>query len=175
MWVCEACGCLGIAAGLEVCPQCGKESAVPKTTSGGASNAWEQAPAEPQSGSAAAQVQGEAGPELDVPAATGGMVTPEGWTQVGDGTPETFVPAEAGQRDLLREAWAEMKEAAASSPDYASMTQAALRDEAKARELPVSGTKADLAARLAEHDATQQASDATGSASDAPSQPTEAS
>lgn len=45
-----------------------------------------------------------------------------------------------------------------SAADYASMTQAALREEAKARSLPVGGSKADLAARLNDHD--QQAATA---------------
>lgn len=44
--------------------------------------------------------------------------------------------------------------------DYASMSQAALRGEAKTRGLPVGGSKADLAARLNEHD--QQAATAAG-------------
>lgn len=47
MWVCSQCGCQGIAAGLGLCPQCGEERQMPKATSGGASNAWEQDDAEP--------------------------------------------------------------------------------------------------------------------------------
>lgn len=39
-----------------------------------------------------------------------------------------------------------------AAADYVSMTQAALRDEAKTRGLPVGGSKADLAARLNDHD-----------------------
>lgn len=49
---------------------------------------------------------------------------------------------------------------AGSAPDYGSMTQAALRDEAKSRGLPVGGTKADLAARLAGHDAAAETAEA---------------
>ncbi len=44
--------------------------------------------------------------------------------------------------------------------DYTSMSQAALRDEAKTRGLPAGGSKADLAARLNDHD--QQAATAAG-------------
>jgi hypothetical protein len=43
----------------------------------------------------------------------------------------------------------------ADAPHYASMTKGELVDEAKSRELPVGGTKADLAGRLTEHDAAQ--------------------
>lgn len=43
----------------------------------------------------------------------------------------------------------------ADVPHYASLTKGELVDEAKARELPVGGTKADLAGRLTEHDAAQ--------------------
>lgn len=43
-----------------------------------------------------------------------------------------------------------------SAPDYSSMTQAALREEARGRGLPVGGSKADLAGRLAGHDAATQ-------------------
>lgn len=45
--------------------------------------------------------------------------------------------------------------AVVAAADYASMTQAALRDEAKTRGLPVGGSKADLATRLTDHDAAQ--------------------
>lgn len=44
MWDCTECGCRSIAAGLESCPMCGRVVGVPKATSGGASNAWEQQP-----------------------------------------------------------------------------------------------------------------------------------
>ena len=39
-----------------------------------------------------------------------------------------------------------------AAADYEAMKAAELRDEAKARGLPASGSKADLAGRLAEHD-----------------------
>ncbi len=55
-----------------------------------------------------------------------------------------------------------------TTTDYASMTQAALRDEAKTRGLPVGGSKADLAARLDEHDqqAATAAEDSAAQAAD---------
>lgn len=41
MWEC-GCGCRGIAADLPTCPMCEKGRVMPKGTSGGASNGWEQ-------------------------------------------------------------------------------------------------------------------------------------
>lgn len=70
-----------------------------------------------------------------------------------DAEPEPVEAAAPG--GVLPEGWTSDPGPAADSavPDYGSMTQAALRDEAKSRGLPVGGSKADLAARLAEHDA----------------------
>ena len=39
MWDCPACGAMNIAADLTVCPQCGTEREMPKTTADGPSNA----------------------------------------------------------------------------------------------------------------------------------------
>ncbi len=140
-------GCDGVyAVGLPACPVCGmvspryegSEDGMPKVTIGGASNAWEEAPqvVAPSTQDAAApspvEVRGEPGPELaDPPYA--GVVTP------------------------LPQGWAPDPGAPAPAPDYGSMTQAALRDEAKSRGLPVSGSKADLGARLVEYDAADAA------------------
>jgi hypothetical protein len=73
-----------------------------------------------------AAFEGEHGPEL-APLPAPGTVLPQGWA------PDPAPTADA--------------------PDYGSMTKGALVEEAKARALPVSGSKADLAARLADHDA----------------------
>lgn len=99
---------------------------MPKSTvNSGASNAGDPEPV--------TQVRGEHGPKpADLPA--GGVVAPEGWTSVEADPPEAFAPA---------------------TPDYASMNKADLQSEAQARDLPTSGTKADIAARLTEHDAAQ--------------------
>lgn len=134
LWTCGPCGCQGIAADLPRCPQCGEERGMPKATSGGASNAWEQdapdaagaeaQPAPVVAGEPAAQVQGEPGPEVPLP---------PGWSADPGAAP------------------------ADGAADYGSMTKAALSAEAASRELPTSGTKTDLAARLAEHDASTAA------------------
>lgn len=79
------------------------------------------------------------------PAEDGAVAAPEGWTEV--------APA-----DVPHEARAPIVEEPVTpqdAPDYVSLTQAELRAEAKSRELPAGGSKADLAARLAEHDAAQ--------------------
>jgi len=70
--------------------------------------------------------EGEHGPEL-APLPAPGTVLPQGWA------PDPAPTADA--------------------PDYGSMTKGALVEEAKARSLPAGGSKADLAARLADHDA----------------------
>lgn len=80
-------------------------------------------------------------PPGDDAAVASGATAPGGWTQVEparEARPAVAEDAEPPQPD---------------APVYTSMTQAALRDEAKSRGLPVGGSKADLAARLAEHDA----------------------
>lgn len=86
---------------------------------------------------------------------------PGAWEWRGEHGPELVeLPAPA---DVLPEGWtADPGPAAgrlADAPDYGLMTQAALRDEAKTRGLPSGGSKAELAARLSEHD-TAQAGDA---------------
>lgn len=84
----------------------------------------------------------EDGPELvDLP--QGGVVLPPGW--VAADAPE---PPEAAH---------EARDAIVADPvtPYGSMKKAELVEEARARELPVGGSKDDLAARLAEHDAAQ--------------------
>jgi hypothetical protein len=138
--VTELCGCgIRFAIGLMRCPRCQavsarfagvvKEDAVPRiTVAGGPSNA--------------AAVPGEVGhvpPAEDAP--------PGQWK--GERGPELIeLPAGAA---VFPAGWTQVE----AVPDYGSMTQAALRDEAKTRGLPVGGSKADLAARLAEHDAAQ--------------------
>lgn len=124
---------------------------MPTVTSGGASSAWE--------------------PERE-PAA-GGAVAPHALVHVvGDGPAPLVLPEGAGSPQVvsmaggavadsvpggvqLPEGWTADEPPApqGGAPGYGSMTQAALRDEAKARGLPVGGSKADLAARLTEHDA----------------------
>lgn len=42
MWNCEKCGCKNIAGPLDVCPMCFKEATMPKITSAGSSNQWEE-------------------------------------------------------------------------------------------------------------------------------------
>lgn len=42
MWNCGECGCKNIAASLDVCPMCFKEAPMPKITSAGPSNRWEE-------------------------------------------------------------------------------------------------------------------------------------
>ena len=39
LWTCDHCGAMNIAADLTVCPQCGTEREMPKTTADGPSNA----------------------------------------------------------------------------------------------------------------------------------------
>lgn len=48
---------------------------------------------------------------------------------------------------------ADLPPSAGPASDHASMTVAQLREAAKTRGLPVGGSKADLVARVAEHDA----------------------
>jgi hypothetical protein len=84
MWECQQCGCKGIAADLVACPMCEEERKMPKSTTGGASNAWEEteavvaeateqpaedAPVEaaPEPQDAPVTVVGEPGPELVAP------------------------------------------------------------------------------------------------------------
>lgn len=90
----------------------GVDDRMPKTTSGGASSALEEvsdavdAASQPAPVAAAepatpdtetptetptVEVSGEHGPELDVPLATGGLVTPGQVEPVGDGSPPPFV------------------------------------------------------------------------------------
>ncbi len=65
MWDCPACGCQAIAPDLAFCPQCfenrPEEGAVPKTTTAGSSNAWEEQ--EMASGPDQAEEQQTAGQE----------------------------------------------------------------------------------------------------------------
>lgn len=136
------------------CPHCGtrshlypeqqrkqEEESMPTVTSGGASSAWEDG-AGPQAAPAA--------PVADqAPAAAEAPELEQG--------PATQAPALEGEHgpeltDLPDGGYVEPA-AAPASGDYASMTQAALREEAKGRGLPSGGSKADLAGRLAEHDA----------------------
>jgi len=151
----ELCGCgVRFAIGLMRCPRCQalsvrfagvvKEDVMPRiTVAGGASNP-DAGPGDVGYVAPAVAFEGEHGPEpLDLPPGT--PVFPQGWTQVG--------PHEA--RGPI------VDEPVTPEPDYASLTKAALIDDAKSRELPVSGSKAELAARLAEHDAAQAPADAT--------------
>lgn len=142
MAVAEACSCgARFALGLMRCPRCRtvaplfasrvKEEAMPRiTVAGGPSNPG----AEPGE-------VGYVGPEPEEAA--------EGMHMIGEGD------GHHGASGLTV-----LREAPEPAPDYASMTQAALREEAKNRGLPVGGSKADLAARLADHDAEQQGADA---------------
>lgn len=70
----------------------------------------------------------------------GGVILPEGWVQVD-----------------APEAAHEARDAIVTDPvtPYGSMKKAELVEEARARELPVGGSKDEIAARLAEHDAAQ--------------------
>jgi hypothetical protein len=148
--VTEVCGCgVRFAVGLMRCPRCRalaprfsgivKEDAVPRiTVSGGASNPdarpGEVGYVEP----VGAQAEG-APPQVVAP------------VEEDAGAPPVEVRGESGPE------LAELPEGSTVSdsqaaPDYGSMTQAALRELAKARGLPVGGSKADLAARLAGND-----------------------
>jgi hypothetical protein len=136
--VTEVCGCgVRFAVGLMRCPRCRalaprfsgivKEDAVPRiTVSGGASNP----DARPGEVGYVEPVGAQAEPEAS---AASPMV-------------------EAVQEDAAPPP-IELSGELSGTPDYGSMTQAALRELAKARGLPVGGSKADLAARLAGNDA----------------------
>lgn len=158
--VTELCGCgVRFAIGLMRCPRCQalsprfanvvKEDAVPRiTVAGGPSNAaalpGEVGHVAPAEDAPPVQWKGEHGPELiELPAPA--QVLPEGWTA--DPGPD----AHASRAPIV----ADPVLPGADAPDYGSLPKAALVDEAKSRELPVSGSKAELAARLAEHDAAQ--------------------
>lgn len=94
---------------------------MPKATSGGASNAWEQ---------------------------------PQEQTSVnGDGNPVSVLEQAPLPDDVPTQGESGPGLVDLPAPDYTSMTKTALAAEAGARELPTGGTKSDLAARLAEHDA----------------------
>lgn len=140
------------------CPHCGtrshlypeqqhkqEEESMPTVTSGGASSAWEDG-AEP-----------EAAPGAPVAAAAEAPEAPE--LEQGPATQAPALEGEHGPEltDLPGGGYVEPA-AAPASGDYASMTQAALREEAKGRGLPSGGSKADLAGRLAEHDNQSAAS-----------------
>jgi len=121
MWTCQ-CGCRNIAADLTRCPMCTEEKAMPKATSGGASNAWEEQ-------EAAAQA----------PVADPAPATPAEETE--PAAPETpAVPAEEPKAP-----------AETPAVDVTSMTKAQLQDHADSLGLPTDGTKADLAARITDH------------------------
>lgn len=155
----ELMGCLGCdgvyAVGLPVCPHCGTvspryegvEDLVPKATSGGASSAWEQAPV-----AEAPAAAPETAPAVEAEPAQL-VAEPVGDGAAGDAPAMVAEGGYAGASNLVEIQPEPAAEAVPVAPDYGSMTQAALRDEAKARGLPVGGAKADLAARLADHDA----------------------
>lgn len=143
----QACDCgVRTALGFMRCPRChaltpqfaglAKEDAMPRiTVAGGASNPH--------------ALPGEVGyiePAVTAPADAASEAVVEG-----------FLSPDAAA--LLPEGWNAdpVPPAVPQTPDYGSMTQAALREEAKARGLPVGGSKADLAARLTDHDATADA------------------
>ena len=79
------------------------------------------------------------------PAESAPAITPH-W--VAEDGPELVIMPQGNT--LLPAGWAP---AEAPTPDYASMAMAELRAVAKERGLSAGGSKADLAARLAEHDA----------------------
>jgi uncharacterized Zn finger protein (UPF0148 family) len=66
MWECGHCGTYNIASDLMICPNCGKEREMPKTTAAGSSNAWEadegEAAAEEETAAQAETPQAEAPP-----------------------------------------------------------------------------------------------------------------
>ncbi len=133
---------------------------MPKTTGAGASSAWED-PVLP----APTALEGEHGPELlDLPVGDVVVPLPEGWTPDPGPAPDADYGSIGGKKltgssnvggELLDDA---------PPLDYGSLPHAALRDEAKTRGLPAAGSKADLAARLAEHDAAVVGPDLPGSA-----------
>lgn len=169
-------GCLGCEGTYEIgsprCPHCGTRSPMfvggedmPKATSGGASNAWEEVEAvaaevvehveelaghgEAQAAPvpAAAEVTGEHGPEpTKLP--EGDLVAP-GPVSTGesDGSPTAKAAPESAVPDP----------AVPAVPPVASMSKAELQDHAASLGLPTSGPKADLAARIVEHVETQGA------------------
>jgi hypothetical protein len=162
---CPKCG-VRFALGLLKCPRCQtvspqyakplKEDAVPRiTVAAGPTNAG-ALPGEvgyvPPGGPQAPGVAlvAEHGPELtDLP--SGGHVEPVAAHE------DVAAPApEAPAVSAVTEG-AEPDDGArveGSAPDYNAMTVAQLRDEAKAKELPVGGSKAELVARLTAHGQT---------------------
>lgn len=136
-------GCLGCEdtyeVGLPRCPHCGTrspmfvggEDEMPKATTGGASNAWlENEPGyQPPVESEAAPVEA-----AEVPADA--EVSPD----------EEPVTAETGVSD-----GPPAEAAAPALPPLESMSKAELQDHADSLGLPISGSKADLAARIVEH------------------------
>lgn len=133
-------GCLGCEGTYEVglprCPHCGTrspmfvggENEMPKATTGGASNAWlENEPGYQPPVEAAPVEAAEVPADAEVTAAEPTPVE----TGDGDGS-----PAEA---------------AAPVLPPVALMSKAELQDHADSLGLPISGSKADLAARIVEH------------------------
>ena len=96
---------------------------MPKATSGGSSNAWEQQEAEAQ-----AAVAEAAAPVATQTAAPAAPETPAAPVK------EPEAPAEAP-----------------AVPDVASMTKSQLQEHADSLGLPTDGTKAALAARITDH------------------------
>jgi len=96
---------------------------MPKATSGGASNAWEE-----QEAAAQAAV---ADPAPAAPAEEAAPAAPE--------APEAPAETPAPAAD------------APAAPDVSSMTKAQLQDHAVSLGLATDGTKADLAARITDH------------------------
>jgi hypothetical protein len=62
MWDCLACGCKAIIHDLPYCPACRKKKGktMPKTTTGGSTNAWEGLPESDPAEQAPEQVEGDA-------------------------------------------------------------------------------------------------------------------
>lgn len=116
---------------------------MPKATSGGVSNAWEELEPGAQDATPveAAEVPADAEvTEAPVPVETGETGESDG-SPTAEAVPESAVPDPA----------------VPAVPPVASMSKAELQDHAASLGLPTSGPKADLAARIVEHVETQGA------------------
>lgn len=149
VWRCKKCGCL-FAVGLPYCPQCTStsvemedEDMSPKTTKhGGSSN-----------------VEGDAGWDGNSsPESTEPQQTTEPRSEAGDQPPApTMEPLSSP--DQTESSSAPSTDGETADP-YDGWLKEDLVDELADRNLPVSGTKAELLARLQKNDAA--AADETG-------------
>lgn len=153
LWVCRGCSCR-FSVGAPACPQCGSQDHYEE----GAEMAKITVHNGPSS--AGAHVVSGAWSDSDSPDEWPAAVEPESEASAEEssandaGEPVTGEPGETlgGPFEPLPEAVDGEQQELVSAPDYDNWTVVQLREVLAHRELPVSGTKAELIARLRAHD-----------------------